>query len=341
MHMVRRTLVIAAGIAVLLTGLFLLRPGSPRPSELFSLSDFVMDTFATIRVPYGHEESARRAFAELVRMEGIFDRFDPSSQVSRVNGAAGGWVEVGPELIEVLTLVDELGPRTGGLFDVTVGPLVDVWGFGGERQAVPDPAALERARALVDASRLEIDTVGGRVRLASPGMRLDLGGVAKGYAIDRAARVLEERGVAAGLVEVGGDVRVIGERPGGGPWRVGVQHPREQGALLGVLHLRDQAVATSGDYQRYFFQDGVRYHHILDPRTGWPGREAMSVTVVAGSVVEADILSTAVFLMEARRGLEVLEAWPGVEGIIVDARGAVLVTSGLQNREELPFFERR
>ncbi|MDQ7794713.1 MAG: FAD:protein FMN transferase [bacterium] len=319
-------------------GVYLWRSGPGRGREDVVIRGFAMDTVVAIRVPAGHEPAARQALAELNRLERIFDRHDPASEVARVNAGAGDWVAVGPEVMEVLALVEDMAAVTGGLFDVTVGPLLELWGFGGETARVPGPAELARALDLVGGRLVELDRAGGRVRLARQGMVIDLGGVAKGYAIDRAARVLRDRGVDYGLVEVGGDIYLFGGRSGDRPWRVGVEHPRHGGEMLGRIHLWEGAVATSGDYQRFFMEGGERYHHILDPRTGRPGRQAQLATVVGPSVAEVDILSTALFLMGPEWGLEVLEGLPGIEGIIVDKDGGVRVSSGLRDRPE-PFFE--
>jgi len=331
-------LALVLGAALVLA--YLARQDS-RPRPDFIQQGFVMDTFATVRVPAGREEAAQAAFAELQRLEGLFNRHDPGSEVARLNAQAGQWVSVSPELLEVLAAVKDMAPATGGLFDVTVAPLLDLWGIGTDRAAVPDAAQIARAMERVGGDGLEIDREAGRVRLARPGMTIDLGGIGKGYAIDRAAQVLSRAGVSAGLVEVGGDLYLLGHRQGDQPWRVGVEHPREQGALLGILYLADHAVATSGDYQRFFEVEGVRYHHILDPRTGRPGRTTMSVTVVSRTVAQADLLSTGVFLMEPAAGIALLETLPDVEGIIVDPGGRVLVTAGLRDEGRLPHFRPR
>jgi len=339
----RRWVAIVLLVLVLMAGLvvayFIRRNARLRPD--FIQHDFLMDTFVTIRVPAGKGEVAQQAFAELQRMEGLFNRHDPGSEVARLNARAGRWVSASPELLEVLATVKEMAPATGGLFDVTVAPLLDLWGIGTDRAAVPDAAALARAREWVGGEGLEVDRRGGRVKLARPGMAVDLGGIGKGYAIDRAVQVLTRAGVSGGLVEVGGDLYLLGRRGDGQPWRVGVQHPRQDGATLGTLYLAGHAVATSGDYQRFFEVGGVRYHHILDPRTGKPGRTSISVTVVSRTVMEADLLSTGVFLMEPLEGLALLERLPDVEGIIVDPAGRVLVTSGLQDEGRLPYFRPR
>ncbi len=307
--------------------------------EPVEISDFLMDTYVTVQVGSRFREEARQALEEMERLEQIFDRYTPGSDVARVNEAGGAWVEVSPEMIDVLERTREARER--GLFQVTVGPLVDAWGFGTDDPAVPDPESLARALDLVGDDRLEVDSQGRRVRLSQPGMSLDMGGLAKGYIVEMAGEYLASRGVPWGLVNAGGDIRAVGFRPDGDPWRVGVRHPRTEGDLVGIAYVGDLAVATSGDYQRFFTQDGQRYHHILNVRTGYPAEEVISVTVVAADVTIADVLSTEVFLLEAQEGLALLESLAGVEGVIVDEDQEVHLTSGLESEGKVPWFEPR
>ncbi len=312
------------------------------PVPLVTVTDFMMDTYVTVTAAADRERQVDALLTELRRLGEIFDRYRPDSCVSRVNAAAGSWVDVDPELVTLLLLLESWSGPTGGLFEPTVGPLVDAWGFGSAAgPGVPTTAELRAALDLVDHSGLEVDADAGRVRLTGPGMSLDLGGVAKGYAMDLAAAAARELGLNAVLLEVGGDILGLGERPGGGYWRIGVQDPRQPDRLTGVLRLVDRAVATSGDYQRYFEADGVRYHHILDPRTGYPGTGTTSVSVVAPSVSEADLLSTAVFLMDPAAGLELVESLAGFECIIVLPGGDVVVSSGLAEGRAGLWFEPR
>lgn len=307
--------------------------------EPVKLTEFLMDTYVALQIGARYQEEGNLALREMERLEAIFDRYSPGSDVARVNQGAGSWVKVSPELVDLLE--QTRSARERGLFQVTVGPLVEAWGFGSPEPIVPDSEALEGALSLVDDSMLEVDIQENRVRLAHPGMSLDVGGVAKGYAVERAADLLRQKGVPWALLDAGGDISVIGSRSDGSPWRVGVQHPRKEGQIAGVAHLQDLAVATSGDYQRYFTYQGQRYHHILDPRTGYPPSAVMSVTVIASDVTLADILSTEAFLMEDGEGIRFLEAIPGVEGIIVDSREQVHVTSGLRDQGRVPWFEPR
>jgi thiamine biosynthesis lipoprotein len=167
------------------------------------------------------------------------------------------------------------------------------------------------------------------VYLPKSGTEIDLGGIAKGYVVDRAVDVLRQSGITSASVDAGGDIRLIGGKPGGRPWRVGVRHPRERDRIIAVLELLDSAVVTSGDYERYFMLGGTRYHHLLDPDTGLPAAGLASVTVVAADATTADALSTTVFVMGRERGLALIESLPGVEAILVTAELDVILSSGL------------
>jgi thiamine biosynthesis lipoprotein len=246
--------------------------------------------------------------------------------VSLINGRAGlEDVRVSGELLSLLVQAVEVSRETGGAFDVTVGPLVALWQFdvGGK---VPAPEDLELALGLVDYRGLDLDVKESTVGLAAGGMKIDLGGIGKGFAVDRAANLLLEEGVENAIIDAGGDLRLLGSRPGKDFWRIGIRHPRDPARLLVSLDLADRAVVTSGDYERFFMAGGKRYHHLLDPATGLPAEGCQSVTVVAGDTASADAYATAAFVLGPRRGLELLRRLPGVEGIIVDREGGVLWT---------------
>ena len=280
----------------------------------------------------GAEAAADAALAEVQRLERLLDRFDPASPVAKVNAAAGrSTVAVPPEVAEAVELALFVARKTGGAFDPTVGPLVDVWGFGAGFQAArpsrpPEPEAVEAARRLVGFANLQVKRQGAtaEVGLAREGMVLDLGGIAQGYAADRALRVLQERGIRQALVDVGGEVAALGSRPDAGRgttgqgWRVGIQHPRDGRRLLTVLQLVDRAAATSGDYQRYFEYGGRRFSHLIDPRTGYPAHGLVAATVLHPSAAIADALATAVMVLGPRQGEALIRDWPGAEAILVD-----------------------
>ena len=281
-------------------------------------------------------DAVREGFAEIHRLEEILSTWIPDSELSRVNAAAGQHpIQVSAETIEVLEQALAVAQMTDGGFNVVIGPAVEAWNISREGR-LPTQHELDAVRPLLDRSHLHIHRDAATVYLARAGMRVDVGGIAKGYAADLAARVMREAGASAGVVAISGDIKTFGRLPDGQRFMFGIQHPRrETGITIGRLALEDAAVSTAGDYQRYFMQDGVRYHHILDPRTLHPSRLAQSVTIVAGSGVLADGLDTGIFVMGSEKGMALIERLPGVEGVIIGADGAVSVSSGLRDRLQL------
>lgn len=276
----------------------------------------------------------REAVAEARRIEAKYSRYLRTSVVAQINDEAGG----GPVIIDaeteaLLRAALDLSALTEGRFDPTVGVLRRVWDF---RQAVvPTADAVAALLPSVDARAVVLEC--GTVRLARPGMEVDLGGVGKEYAADRVAERLEAGGVESALVNFLGDVRTVGRRGDGQPWVIGVQDPRDRQRFRFSLRARAGCgVATSGDYERGFVAEGIRYHHILDATTGWPARGLASVTVVAPTAFEAGRLSTAAFLLGAQEGLALLEASPSAEGAIITEAGDLLPTSGLGEISDLP-----
>ena len=273
------------------------------------------------------------ARAELARLEELLSRFISSSDVSRINRSAGvGSEQVSADTLVVLQRVCQIAARCGGCFDLTIGPLVDLWNIRGEDFAAPDEMNIQAALALVDFRDLSVDAGEGTAGLRRVGQSLDLGGIGKGYAGDVLMALYGEYGVDSALSNLGGNVIAWGSKPDGSPWQVGIRHPRRDGALVGALAVMDRAVVTSGDDQRYRVDSrGNRYHHILDPRTGWPARSGLlSVTVAAESALDADAYATALFVAGLERGLELLHGQPGIEAVFVDEDLRVFVTAGLE-----------
>ncbi len=273
--------------------------------------------------------------AELARLERLLSRFIPESDVSRVNRSAGLRSErINVETLAVLERSAEVSALCTGCFDPTIGPLVDLWNIRGENFIRPDTADIRCALALVDHRDLALDARQGTAGLRRTGQSLDLGGIGKGYAGDALMRLFREYGIESALSNLGGNVVARGSKPDGCAWQVGIQHPRREGALIGALSVEDQAVVTSGDYQR-FQTDGTgrRFHHILDPRTGCPAESGLfSVTVVAESALDADAFSTSLFIAGLEQGLELLRGQPGIEAVFVDEDLRVFVTAGLEGR---------
>jgi thiamine biosynthesis lipoprotein len=264
-------------------------------------------------------EARAAIVSALDRVNALMSTWDPASELSRLNDHAGSEpFPLSPQTLEVLALAREVSERTGGAFDVTVGPLVAAWGFGADARVPgegPDPAELAGLRARVGYRQLAIDLDGGTVTKGRPDLQCDLSAIAKGYGVDEVARALDARGWTDYLVEVGGEVRARGERPGGGPWRVGIERPDEASRVVqGVVAIADRAMATSGDYRNFYEIDGERRSHIVDPRTGRPvTHRVASVSVIHERAVEADAWATALTVLGPQEGLALAEA----EGLAV------------------------
>jgi len=249
--------------------------------------------------------AAWEAIDEVLRIERKYSRYRADSVVSRINAAAGGApVAIDAETSALLDFADACWRESGGTFDATSGVLRRAWRFGEKR--VPCAAEIEPLVALIGWDRVERD--GGLVRLPRAGMELDFGGFGKEYAVDRAAASLRESGVASALVNLAGDLSVTGPPPDGSAWRIGIRHPRRDGHLAATLEVRSGAMATSGDYERYFEVDGVRYCHLLDPRSGRPVPGMRSVTVLAETCLVAGAATTISLLRPEREGLKWLRA---------------------------------
>ncbi|MGE5892695.1 MAG: FAD:protein FMN transferase [bacterium] len=307
---------------------------APFEKRLYSDSRIAMDTVVTISVVSRSQEKAQKAFdtayAELNRLSGLINFYSDKSEISAINRSAGlKAVKVSPDTLNLIKESIKASDTTQGAFDPTTGVMTILWNF--PNKVKPEDKEIRSRLNLVSAKDIVLDEKNGTVFLRKKGMMIDLGGIAKGYAADRTIEILSSLGVKAALVSVAGDIRGYGVKPDGQPWKIGIQDPRPQkpsNNVMAALSLKDRAISTSGDYQRYFEIDGVRYHHILDPKTGMPARGCQSVTVLADRGVTADSLATGVFVLGPRRGLELLKKLR-YDGVIVDDNGQVFVTEGL------------
>jgi thiamine biosynthesis lipoprotein len=318
-------------LLALLGFLALQRCAGERPQQV-SRSRILMGTVVEISAfgadPGRLEAAVTDAFAEMARIEGLMRPAGEGSDVARLTASEQG-AEVAPETAEVIALGLRVAAESGGAFDMALGRLKELWGIETEAPRVPAPEEIRQALAGTGRDDLRLD--GRRVGKAQPALAVDLGAIAKGYAVDRAVEVLRRAGVESAAVNAGGNIRLIGDH-GGRPWRIAIQHPREAAGQLATLELADTSVSTSGDYERFFERDGVRYHHILDPRTGYPAGRCQSVTVVTASAALADALSTAAFVLGPEEGLALLRRFPATEGLIVAADGTQHASPGLEAR---------
>jgi len=300
-------------------------------------SVLLMDTFVTL-IADGRNPAPvlDKAEAEMARLEQILSAHIQGSDVWRINNAEGQPVVVAQEVIEVLERAELVYNESNGAFDVTVGAVLRTWGFGTEKLAVPSNEELAAAMRGVGFDNVSFNKETRTVQLTNPYTKLDLGGVAKGYIVDKALELIRLSGIKYAIVDAGGDVRVLGGRPGQYIWdkpraaRVGVQDPADSEDLVAVVETSMGSVLTSGDYERFFVQDGVRYTHIIDPRTGYPVHGLTSVTILTEEASLADAIATAVMVMGKEEGLKLINSWDGVEGMLITEDEEIIMTPGFE-----------
>lgn len=269
------------------------------------------------------------AFDEVRRIEALVDEDDVNSPVARINAAAGGpAVAIDPEVFAVLLELQRIAKLSKGAFDVTAAAYPAAWHSAAQASAAPSKKDIDKARALVGFADLVLDAAARTAQLKIKGARIGVRLVARGYALERAAAMLESKGVSDFVIVAGGDVIVRGKK-GPRPWMVGIQDPRAAGHFA-ALAAAASVVMTTGDYEEFFFDGGVRYHDVVDPRSGQPASHCRSVTIVANDALTAEALSRAVFVLGAREGLALLQRLKGVEAIIVTSDNKVVLSRGLQ-----------
>lgn len=330
----RRRTVFAAGLALLLILLFLSWLAFEYLSREATKSANLMGT--TVEVTVIGPQARSHAKAVLRTMKAISNKLDwrnPKSEIGIINSMAGiARVAVSYDTYDVVSRSLKLSRTLGGTFDITIGPLANLWKI--KEGVPPSPEAIRGALGLVNWRNVDIDPDTETIMLKKRGMKINLDGVGKGYAVARARELLVSRGVKSAMISTGSTIAVIGKRGDGKNWRAGIQHPRDPGKVIGIVVLKPgESLSTSGDYERYFEYKGKRYHHLLNPRTGYPAGGCQSVTIVAPDATVADILSTAIFIMGPKWGLRYIRSLSGVEGVIVGASGSVLKSSGLELEE--------
>jgi thiamine biosynthesis lipoprotein len=294
-----------------------------------------MGTVIEITLIGDDEERANKAvlqaFQEIKRIETLMSPWLDSSDVTRINRSAGKErVKVSPETFEVIQKAQEISELSEGGFDITIGPLTELWREARKKKIPPSIEEVKERLGLVNFKNIETDQEG-KVFLKKKGMAIDLGGIAKGYAVDRAFELLKSLGYRNLIINAGGDLRVGGLR-NNQPWSIGIQNPRESQKLLARISVSDMAVATSGDYERFFNYEGKRYHHIFNPKDGFPTEGSQSVTIIAKDCITADGLATAVFVLGAEKGYSLCQKFEGVDCLIVDKEGKIMFSPGLKGR---------
>ncbi len=311
--------------------------GRNKPQKI-KLSRILMGTLVEITVVHHNRQEAdkaiKNAFEEMEQIEGLMSKFIKTSDVYRINENAGkDFVEVDDEVYHVIEESIRYSELSNGAFDITIGAVDSLWDFEKEN-SIPSPDEISSNLHLVDYHNITLRD-NRRIKLQKPGMMIDMGGVAKGYAVDKGIEVLKRFGIKNAIINAGGDLRAIGKKATNKPWHIGIQHPRDKTKILTTLDVENTSIATSGDYQKYFVVDNVRYHHILDPKTGGPAKGCQSVTIMANDAITADIVATVVFVKGPYKGMKFIESLKDIEGIIISTNGKEMISSGLKGKVKL------
>jgi thiamine biosynthesis lipoprotein len=314
--------------------LLLLLPALAR-AEWFQREEAIMGTRVAVELWADDAALAQRAMEEVIaemrRTDELMSTYKPDSQLSQVNAHAHERpVQVDAHIIEVVERSLEMSKLSGGAFDITYASVGDLYDYRAHQR--PTDEQIAAALPGVSYRQVQVDRSAGTIRFLRQGVRIDLGGIAKGYAVDRSVERLRALGIRHAMVNAGGDTRLLGDRRGK-PWIVGIRDPRNDGRVVTRLPLADEALSTSGDYERYFEEDGVRYHHILVPGTGRSARGVRSATVLGADAVLTDALSTTVFVLGVERGMQLIARLPGVEAVVVDDDGRIYYSAGLTQPE--------
>ncbi len=307
-----------------------------RPA-LHKKSRAMMDTYVSITVVSESEQVSQdaieQAFAAIETFGNRINFYSDKSELAMINRSAGtAGVSVSTETLDIIDKALFVADASNGAFDPTIGPLIQLWNF--HEPVKPHPDDIKNRLPLVNYRHVSIDKDRDVVMLKEKNMLLDLGGIAKGYAADIAVDVLKKNGISSGLVVIAGDIRAFGSKPGGKPWNIGIRNPRQKNRadeIIAKMQLTDKAISTSGDYERFFIQDGVRYHHLLNPGTGFPAMTIRSVSIIADKGVFADAFSTAVFVLGPEKGMDLVNKM-NMEAVIIDNNGTIYTTEALKDK---------
>ena len=314
-----------AGLAVLLLA------GCSKTVQ--SRSEFMLSTICAVTLyDEGTPQAYQDVFARLGEIESRMSVFIEGSDLDRINKAAGiEAVEVHSDVFYVIERAVYYAELSGGAFDPTVRPLVAIWDIGGKNPRVPAPEELDKVLPLVNWRDIELDRNSNSVFLKRPGMALDLGAIAKGYAADEAAAIIKKAGISQAMINIGGNILTVGEKKDGSPWMIGIRDPLDtSGAYIGIARTKGKTLVTSGVYERFFMSEGKRYHHLFSPALGYPADNGLlSVSVITDVSIDADALSTAIFVMGYENGRAFVESLDGVEAIFVFEDRSIYLTGGV------------
>jgi len=336
-----RAIKISLAVTAVLLVLAVLR-GVRENTAMVEREGLLMGTIVRIKAPIRANcpaakvsEAIGKAFDEMARVEAVFSAYKADSEISKINRLKPGEaLKISGETFTLIEKAVKYGSMTGGAFDITVKPFIDIWTKAKAEEKVPLESDIALAMTKTGLKDIQMDAASSTISLGRDGMAIDLGGVAKGYAVDRAIKVLKANGVKSAIVHAGGDMYCLGFKSGDKYWTVGIQHPRKKRAIVFELAVKNKSVDTSGDYERYFMVGSRRYSHIIDPRTGLPiGDDVVSVTVIADDPATGDIFSTALCVL-GEGGLRLAES-EGLDAVMITKKGSrfdVSMTQGFKER---------
>jgi len=314
-------------IVLFLIGFFIARNSSDEEVKTIKRTKILLGTVVEIQVRDADEQNAEdaitKAFTEVKRIDDLFTTYNEASLVWKINNSTDTIIFIDSEIYNLMVLCDSITKLSNGGFDVSLDNLTKVWGFNTDNPQIPTKAEIDSA--LLNSGWQNIILLGDNKTIKKGKVEFNFGAVAKGYAVDKAIDVLKKLGINEALINAGGEISVIGNN-----WIVGIQHPRETNSIIKKIKLDGFTVATSGDYEQYFAVDGNRYHHMLDPKTGYPSKGLQSVTIINKSNSIADALATAVFVMGKENGTKLIETLDDTEAMIIDDKGKIFYSSGFE-----------
>ncbi|CDI49098.1 FAD:protein FMN transferase [Clostridium tetani] len=320
-------------IYLVIFSLIFMLVGCNKEEKVTTKENYLLDTLIQLKV-YGKnsEKATNEAMDAISDIDDIMSPTKPTSDVTKINNSAGkDFVKINENTLEVIKTSIKYSKLSKGNFDITVGPLVKLWGIGTENARVPSKEEIDAALKLINYENVLIDEENKSVKLKSPKEAVDLGGIAKGFAGDKAREILENKGIKRAYLNLGGNIVTIGNKTDGTPWNIGIQDPlSDRGEYFGIVRVSNKSVVSSGNYERFFIKDNKRYHHILNTKTGYPSESGiLSSTIISNKSIDGDALSTITFILGLEKSMEIIENIDGVDAIFVTTDKKVHTTSNI------------
>ncbi|QBD84656.1 FAD:protein FMN transferase [Clostridium tetani] len=320
-------------IYLIIFSLIFMLVGCNKEEKVITKENYLLDTLIQLKA-YGKnsEKATNEAMDAISDIDDIMSPTKPTSDVTKINNNAGkDFVKINENTLEVIKTSIKYSKLSKGNFDITVGPLVKLWGIGTENARVPSKEEIDTTLKLINYENVLIDEKNKSIKLKSPKEAIDLGGIAKGFAGDKAREILENKGIKSAYLNLGGNIVTIGNKTDGTPWNIGIQDPlSDRGEYFGIVRVSNKSVVSSGNYERFFIKDNKRYHHILNTKTGYPSESGiLSSTIISDKSIDGDALSTITFILGLEKSMEIIENIDGVDAIFVTTDKKVHTTSNI------------